>query len=545
MATREIIAPADSGAQLYDKIAAAHEDINLAVQSFFRIRNKQGVLVQFVYNLAQRLIVERGAGHSFILVLKDRKRGISSQRFAQDLWRCSQFNNQHRILLTHTDEAAEKLLVEKILPLHDNCLLPLGGKRSGGMIYFRATNSRYYVGTAGSRTFGRGDDINGRHFSEYAWWESPDVVAGIDEAMVDGGDGLTETTCNGYNFFKKDWERAKRGESRDKAIFLPWMVGEDNIADATGLVTGGEESERARALGLTPGQIAWRRKKISEMRDPSLFPQEHPETDAQAFLSSGRPVFDWLGLQHAQSRCEPPKFRGFLVRKGNRIEFEDDNQNGQLRVWQLPRLGHVYCLGADIAEGIEGGAYSAAVVLDIGEGCQVAEWHGHLAPDLFGAELALLSAWFNQAVIIPEEWPGPGGVTKAKLLELDAHVWQNPEKEESRGGHQGWETNGKTKPLMIGSLNAAIRDREFVLKSQDLIDECHAYRYTEGGAMEPSVGQFSDRLIAASIAWYTSRDMATRINMDRAPRINELGGPKRGGTSVPKYQGPRLGVRQS
>jgi hypothetical protein len=545
MATN-ILPPGNTPDELAADFAAISADPDLAVQAFFRIRNLNGQLVQFLYNRAQRLLAQRSKGHPFVTVLKARKVGVSSRRFALDLFKCATQKNQHRVLLTHNDEASVKLLEEKIMPLHDNCLIPLGGKRVGQMIFFKATNSRYYVGTAGSKTFGRGDDINGYHFSEKAWWESPNVIAGIEEAMegILGADGLSETTANGYNFFRLDWLKAKQGLGKERAVFLPWMVHEAYEADATGLVTGGEEAAIAQVLSLNPRQIAWRRKKLSEMRDATLFPQEYPETDSQAFLSSGRPVFDWVGLERARARCEPPKFVGYLRRVGNRVDLVEDKL-GSLKVWQLPKPRHVYGIGSDVAEGIEGGAYSTGEVIDISEGCQVAEWHGHLAPDLLADDMALLSAWYNQALTVCEEWPGPGGVTKARLLELETNVWQNPDKDPQRGGHQGWETNGRTKPMMVGSLNAGIRDRELVLKSSDLLDECHAYRYTPGGQMEPSVGQFSDRLMGMAIIWYVTRDLATKLNMDRAPRVGEINRTQRGGTSVPKYSGPRLGVRQA
>ena len=549
-----MIIPSACPEELLPALRQCAGDVDLAVQCFFRIHDMRGQLVQFLYNRGQRLIVERSKDHPFVFVLKARKIGVSSRRFAQDLWKCATMKRQHRILLTHNDEAAVKLLDEKIMPLMNDCLIPLGGRRVGNMIHFRATDSRYYVGTAGAKAFGRGDDVTGRHFSEYAWWDSPAIVAGIDEAMegIPNTDGLTETTANGYNFCKTDWDRAKKGESRDKAIFLPWMVHEAYEADATGLVTGGQEAEIASALGLAPRQIAWRRRKLSEMRDQSLFPQEYPETDSQAFLSSGRPVFDWIGLERARARCDAPKFRGYLRRVGSRIDLVEDpkygpevpdSQRGRLKVWALPRPGHVYGIGSDIAEGIEGGAFSTGEVIDIADGCQVAEWHGHIAPDLLGDELALMSAWYNQAVVAPEEWPGPGGVTTQRLADLECNLWQNPEKDSERGGHQGWETNGRTKPLIVSAFNAAIRDREFVIKSAELLEECHAFKYTEGGKMEPSVGQFSDRLMGAAIIWYVTRDMATKLNMDRAPRIAEVGGQRRGGTAAPRFSGRRIGVR--
>ncbi len=538
----DIVTPHDLPEDLYEDFLACAADTDLAVQTFFRIKNMQGNLVQFIYNRAQRLVEERGKGSKFLMVLKAKKVGVSSRRFAEDLWTCATQKNHHAIMLAQSDSDRDKMFVEKVKPLLDNCLVPLGAVIRSDYVYFPQTNSRYYSGTAGAKKFGRGSDITRYHFPEYAHWQSHEVVTGIEESLVDGANGLIETTANGYNFFKKDWERAKQKQSRYRAIFLPWMVCEEYESDATGLVTGGAEAELAQVLGLNPRQIAWRRKKLSEMTDPGLFPQEYPETDAQAFISSGRPVFDWVGLERAKARTEPPKFRGYLRRVGNRIDLVEDPE-GPLRVWQIPRLRHVYAIGGDVAEGIEGGAYSAGVVIDIGDSCQVAEWHGHTAPDLFGDELALLSAWYQQAVIAPEARPGPGGITEAKLESLEANVWVNPEKDENRGGIRGWDTNRRTKPLIVSALNAAIRDHEFVPKSQDLVDECHAYRYLPGGEMEPSLGQFSDRLMAAAIVWYVTRDMATKMNMDAAPRTARIGAPSRSGTNVPKFSGPRPGVR--
>lgn len=550
------VVPKDLPDDLYEDFRACAADPDLAVQAFFRIRNLSGQLVQFIYNRGQRLHAEREKGYLYTRVLKARKLGISSRRFARDLWRCGTTKNQHRIMLAQDDDAVARLLDDKIMPLLKDCLVPLRGvyRRSESMIYFPDTDSRYYVGTAGSRTFGRGDDINGRHFLETAHWKKPDVIAGVDEAQegIADADGLDETTANGYNFWKADWERAKRGETRERAIFLPWMVHEAYEEDSNGLVTGGAEAELATALGLNPRQIAWRRKKIASMRDPSLFPQEYPETDAQAFISSGRPVFDWIGLERAKSQCEPPKFRGHLRRVGNRVEFVDDQphgpevpetQRGPLKVWRTPQPRHVYGIGSDVAEGIEGGAYSTGEVLDITDGCQVAEWHGHIAADMLGDEMLLLSAWYNQALIAPEARPGPGGITQARLEQLEANLWVNPDKDSDRGGITGWDTNKRTKPLMVAALNAGIRDHELVIKSVDLIDECHAYHFLPSGEMAPSVGQFSDRLMGMAIIWYVTRDMATKLNLDRAPKLSELGGTPRGGTSVPKFSGPRPGVR--
>lgn len=514
---------------------------DLSVQSFFRIFNLRGELVPFVYNRAQRLHQSRGT--IFDVVLKARKEGISSRRFALDLWRCATRTREHRILLTHTDAAAEKLLREKIVPLIDNCRVPLGAKvtLSAGRVEFPDTGSVYYVGTAGTRKFGRGDDVTGFHFSEYAQWAHPEAAAGVEEALTENADGLIETTANGHNFFKVDWDRAKRGEGRYRAIFLPWYCHEDYSLDAKNL---GPISEKERTLmeafSLTPEQLAWRRWKISTMRDPGLFPQEYPETDEEAFLSGGRPVFDPLALLRLRSRVEPCRYRGHLVRQEARVILVDHPQ-GSLRIWKSPEAGHVYSIGADVAEGVQGGAYSSGVVLDVGDSEQVAEWHGHVAPDLFADDLELLAAWYRHAIVVPEAWPGPGEVTTSHLKGR-VNLWRA-----AGSDAPGWSTTAESKPRMIHALHAALRDRNLVLRSPELLAELHAFCYSPKGAMGPSAGNFSDRVMALAIVWSASRDLASRTDYYRAQGIgSSLHALGRGvQTSVPKWNGPRLGVREA
>lgn len=518
-------------AKLLDLIVS---DVDRAVQTFFRIKDMSGNVVPFRYNRAQLLHKQRSTPFDF--VLKARKVGISSRRFARDLWICATQKNQHRIVLAQNDEDVVKIFETKVKPLVNNCLLPLGAQIRTNYILFPATDSRYYIGTAGSTSFGRGSDITGYHFTEYAHWETPDVVAGVEEGLVDGADGLIETTANGHNFAKKDWDKAKKRENRYRAIFLPWMVHEGYSADSSNLAPiSAEESRLMEAFQMTPGQIAWRREKIRSMRDPSLFPQEYPETDDQAFLTSNRPVFDWLSIARMRNFCTEPKRVGNLWQNNKRIELQIDPK-GSLKVWKEPEHGHVYAIGGDVAEGIDGGAYSVAHVLDVGDGEQVAEWHGHIAPDLFGEVCHDLSRWYNQALIIPESWPGPGGTTTAVLERNQAKLWQNED-------GKYWETTTRSKISMILSLAGAVRDHEVTLRSQELLDEMTSYIYDDKGHMVPSVGSFSDRIIAAALAWYCTRDIAGRVDYYKPQRIGNK--PLTlGGATVPKFSGPRLGVRQ-
>ncbi len=536
----EVIAPASlppiTEQEVWKRIASS--DV-FFIQNCLQIVDEKGKLVPFILRRPQRLYVERRTNFDF--ALKSRKEGISSFFIASDIWACAFKKNQHCILLAHTKDEAKIMLEERVKPLLKNCIIPIEVDYRASEIIFRQTNSRYYIGTAGSKKFGRGSDITRYHLSEYAHYETTDVLPGIEEGCVDGAIGRLETTANGENFAKILWDAGMNGQSKYNPIFLPWYCSEKYcIPEAEGKIYSLSEEERKlrEVFSLTDGQIAWRREKIRSMSRPELFQQEYPETDNQAFLSSGRMVFDWISLLRHKQHCKPPVWRGRLVDLEYKVDLEPSN-NGSLRVWHVPQQGHEYVIGADVAEGIDGGAYSAGCVLDLDLNEQVAEWHGHIAPDLFAEALLTLSKYYNNARIAPESWPGPGEVTCSHLMEADpSRVWSDINVDKP-----GWVTTSKSKQRMIHQVGAAIRDLEVVLRSPDLLSELKSYIYTESGTMEPSTGTFSDRVIALAIAWQMARSYSPVSSTSFKGLHSFSFSGKVGGVSVPEWKGPRMGVR--
>lgn len=522
------------------------------VQVFFKIKNRLGNMVYLHYNRSQRLAAERATRFNFYL--KARKLGLSTRRIALDLWKCATRRKEHRILLTQPGDQDQKMMAERVKPMVEHCMFPLGAVWKSWGYYFPLTESRYYVATAGSKKYGRGSDLTGWHFTEYAHWPDKDVQAGVEEGAVEGAEGDIETTANAMNFAKVLWDLAKLNKSRYRAIFLPWYADEEYALPGVSLERYDEEEEKlVEAFGLTMPQLAWRRSKLGRMGDTSmypthaqamddagLFPQEFPATDDEAFLTSGRLVFDWLALVRHKDKLKDPVWVGDLVDRGDRIDMVP-NPHGKLKVWKVPEPGHVYAIGGDVAEGLPDGAFSAGEVIDLGDSEQVAEWHGHIDPTLFGDVLNLLGKWYNWAMLVPEGWPGPGGVTLARLEALRyPKLW-----EDMVNKKDCWHTTSKSKPLAIAELNTALRDLRTAVHGKDLHQELSGYVYAENGEMVPSLGAYSDRLMAYAIGWYASRDLATRVDYYRAPRMErDEGRLLSGATSVPRFTGPRLGRRR-
>lgn len=516
------------------------------IQCALSVVSKQGKTVPFIFNQVQKFYEKQKSRFDFIL--KSRKLGMSTRIIAGDIWACAFKKNQHAILLSHTDEAGTKLLEERVKPILRSSVIPLGAVERAGQIYFPATNSRYYIGTSGSKSFGRGDDITRYHLSEYAWWEKPTVITGIEEACIEGAVGRIETTANGTNFAQLDWRKASTGQSRYKPVFIPWFLDPDYSIPG-GQIDGPDEIEKQliEAYGLSQPQLAWRRDKIRSMTQPELFVQEYPSNAEEAFLSSGRMVFDWVSLIAHEKRCIEPRWVGGLRDMGDAITFQP-NEQGNLKIWKSPVPRHTYVIGADIAEGLKDGAYSAAFVFDVGTSEQVAEWHGHIDADRFGDVLVLLGLYYNTALLAPEAWPGPGQVTIARIMQVGySNVYKRAQRSNRTEDQSwGWQTDQSSKPQMIHSFAAAARDFNLVINSKDLLLEMRSLEYDEAGKIGPSLGCFSDRVMAAGIAWYTSRDIASRP-INEAQKLKNIEGlvNRSGFASVPQWRGSRAGVRPS
>jgi len=485
------------------------EDFVFFAEKAFQIIDKStNQRIRFKLNRIQRYYWDN---HSkFDYIIKSRKGGVSTFNIARFIHKCNFFDNKRAIMLTQNDDATVKMFRERVMPMVRNSLWPMNVKikESEGMIEFLDTGSTFYIGTAGSKKFGRGSDITDYHFSEFAHWDDPEVLTAVEEALMDDAEGVIETTANGINFAHQLWKKSIQGNSRYKGIFIPWIMDDTyRIKGIQGFndITK-EEKDLIDVFGVDMEQMAWRRKKRKDMSQVELFCQEYPVTSDEAFISSSAMIFDWVALIEHEKFCKHQGWTGLLKDMGEEVRFYPVD-SGNLKIWKMPTVGHAYVIGADIAEGVKNGAFSAASVIDINEMEQVAEYHGHIPPDEYGDSLFNLGRFYNNAVLIPEAWPGCGAVTTQKLIDLKyPKIWKREKSDYSHKTESmlfGWETTKRTKPKMIHKMSEGIKDFAFKIRSSALIDECRSFVY-DGEGMIPQEGCFSDRVIAFAIAWYVA-----------------------------------------
>ena len=181
---------------------------------------------------------------------------------------------------------------------------------------------------------------------------------------------------------------------------------------------------------------------------------------------------------------------------------------GSAVCWERPRVGGRYVIGADVAEGLEGGDWDAGVVVRVGEDgrtYEAAELHGHLAPFEFAAELADLSRAYNDALVAVEV-NGPGLAVVEKLTELGVN--QLVRSGAGGGGGPGGaggprfgvRTTSANKAWLVSLLAEAVRTGNWVWRSGAGVDEALAYVWDGRGGMGAQSGAHDDRVMARVMA---------------------------------------------
>lgn len=265
-----------------------------------KIRAKSGQIVPFSLNGPQKYIHERveeqrkKTGKVRAIILKGRQQGCSTYIEGRFYWRVTHTKGVRAFILTHEDDATNNLF-ELANRYHENCpelVKPSTSAANAKELHFDKLDSGYKVGTAGNKAVGRSSTVQLFHGSEVAFWPNAQAhAAGVLQAIPDedGTEVFKESTANGVgNYFHKEWQDAEAGLSEYIAIFVPWYWSEEYRKPVeAGFELDAEELAYRDAHGLDLEQMAWRRAKIIELKDATLFKQEYPATAAEAFQVSG------------------------------------------------------------------------------------------------------------------------------------------------------------------------------------------------------------------------------------------------------------------
>jgi len=376
--------------------------------------------------------------------------------------------------------------------------------------------SHMYIGTAANLDLGRSATIQNAHLSEFAFWPDAEVtMLSLTQAIPEapGTSIFIESTANGKgNYFHNLYRSAKAGENDYEAVFFPWFIFKEYRRPGPKLDKLSKyEMWLKEECGCNDDQLRWRRWAIINKcgGDVDKFKQEYPATDEEAFISSGKPVFDQKIVSALIRTAPDPKGIGEVRHDSRGIYIFIRNPNGHFRQWKEPERDKTYVIGADVAEGVQDGNYSCAEILCREDFEQVAEWHGHIEPDQFGHILADLGNYYNRAMVACES-NGPGVATLAALRELYWYLYSTVKMDQltrTQSKKIGWTTTMRTRPLLIEGIAKALREGEIIINSKELLEEMTWFVYEEPknsttGILRPQAprGKYDDRIFALGIA---------------------------------------------
>ena len=487
------------------------DDFPLYAKNNLKIKTKNGGVDPLILNKAQerahQALEDQLASKDKVraLFLKGRQQGISTYAEGRIYWKTTFNKGLQAFILTH-EQAATDNIFSMVQRYHDYSILkPQTGASNAKELYFPMLQSGYKVGTAGSKAVGRSSTIQILHGSEVAFWPNAEYhLAGLMQCVPDlpKTEIILESTANGVGgIFYDLWKSAERGEGDFIPVFIPWYIQQEyrRKIDATFEL---DESEKKlkKLYSLDDEQLAWRRAKITELRSAELFKQEYPFTPQEAFIASGRRVFDSELVQSARRNCFAPTKRMALVGK----KFEK-RQDGELRIWFDPDPSCKYVIGGDVAEGLVHGDYSCLDVLDVQSGIQVAQWHGHTSPDNLAQLAKVLAELYNKAFIGIER--NNHGLTTLTQLRDSGYpnIYAQRDIENRGSGDKetkkiGWLTTSKSKFKIIDQLQAELRDKTHGIHCKETLDEFDTYIVEDNGSYNAQPRCFDDRIMARAIA---------------------------------------------
>jgi hypothetical protein len=488
-------------------------DFATYAKAVLKIRTKDKGIQPLRLNTAQRYLHKQieaqkaRMGRVRAIGLKGRQQGFSTYVEGRFYWIVSNNHGLQAYILTHEQTATDNLF-GMARRYHDYA--PAGYKpptesASAKELVFRGMESSYKVGTAGSKATGRSGTIQLLHGSESAYWpNAQEHFAGVMQCVPNakGTEIILESTANGIGGeFHNRWIEAGNKDSDYIRIFVPWHWQIEYRSDPNGMKFTAAEKRLQSLYKLDSAQMAWRRRKIAELGSVLMFQQEYPFNSEEAFIVSGRIAFDGLILKELQRECYKPRKTMAFDQSAKAFH---DHATGELSVWEMPKPDRVYVIGADVAEGLAHGDYSCADVLDK-DGRQVAQWHGHCAPDVFGLILNALGMMYNKAFLGVER-NNHGLTTLTVLRDLNyPNLYAQMDIEDRDTGDLetrkiGWLTTSKSKPLIIDNLVGETRDEESGIVCAETVSEMMTYRVDEQGRFGAQQGCFDDRVMSRAIA---------------------------------------------
>ncbi|UKS30060.1 DNA packaging protein [Paenibacillus sp. HWE-109] len=411
------------------------DDFELFCKDNLKIKTKKGVMVPLTLNKAQRKLaetvfdqIEKGKPVR-IIILKARQMGFSTTTEAL-IYYLSSLQAAKNSFIVAQDSAASENLYDMFRLYYEEApdlIKPMRKRNNSRRLTFEnpsiketerrkepGLKSKITVQSAENKVLARSETIHYLHISELAFWPESKKKKHLTSLFAafskePGTVGIIESTANGIEIYKELWDSAVSGKSDYIPLFFPWFDMPDyRMPVPDGYMLTSEEIEMKEKFNVDDEQLEWRRYTIRNDfdGDEKVFRQEYPSTPEEAFLVTGRTVFNQdklAAMTHytikgtKYSVVIPPSLEG-VGYDWTSVKFIED-ERGEFEIFRDFDPDKEYCIGVDVAEGLEGGDGSAAYIIDAETGEDVAVLYGQMDLDVYAKQLDYIGRMYGEALL--------------------------------------------------------------------------------------------------------------------------------------------------
>lgn len=516
----------------------------LLIEAVLTVVDKKKKTVPFFLNEVQKDFIaqtEKYGRNKPYFILKGRQQGFTTVITAIQLCNAIVCKNFSGFTLANVDENTKSIFNDKARVVYarlPDILKPHEKFNSKNELFFDKLNSSWRIATA-TKDVGRSKTLNFIHYSEVAFFQVSlgDLQSSIGEAATQDCFIVYETTANGYNEAKDLWDNG----SCVNLFYEWWRTAEYQSTEYDYLEKNADDKwlqERLQLLkekGLSKEQICWYAKKYDSYIEKDKIKQEYPISAQEAFLSSGECVFDKDKVANQYERVkdlQPIKTGYFTYKKEHEIiknsngeELSDniiltdiewhDDSHGYIRVHEEPQtkskdgvITHKapYTIGGDTS-GLGIDYYTAKVINNITRKTAATLHKQSMDDDLYAEQLYCLGKYYHDALIGVEVNYSlqPTKYLSDKLKYSNLYVREQLDNIAQKIVKRfGFETNSKTRPVILSDLVALVREDVTIEEDALTLKEMLTFVKNEKGRAEAEQGFHDDLVMALAIAHFIS-----------------------------------------
>ena len=423
--------------------------------------------------------------HDRNIILKSRQLGISTLAAGKSLHQML-FNRDTNVLVIATKQDTAKNLVTKVKFMYDELpsWLKIGFVEKNKLA-LRLKNGSQIKAVSAASDAGRSEAISFLIVDECAFIEEnriEEIWASSQQTLSTGGGAMVLSTPNGTgNFFHRMWTKAEEGLNGFTTIRLPWTV----------------HPERNQE---------WRDKQEDEL-GPRMAAQE---CDCD-FTTSGNTVIDVDLLNYYDKTFikDPVEKRGI---------------GGNFHVWEYPDYSRNYMVIADVARG-DSQDYSAFHIIDIEECKQIATFKAQIGTKEFGNMLIAVATEYNNALLVIENANIGWNTIQVVIDRAYPNLYYSPKGDGASSAESflqkgydvmdkskmvpGFTMSLKTRPLVIGKLDAYMREKSIIIQCKRTMEELRTFIW-RNGRPEAQLGYNDDLVMSLATSCYV-RDTALKF----------------------------------